>query len=128
DQQVAYGLITLTDPSTANTAIRDGITMRQLKLWPKKNRKEPIRCAKYQHYGHIAKECIKNGDVCVNCSNNHRTSDCTTKDKQFYASCKSNEHSSWDHNFPTYTKRCEETNRRYPDNSMPYFPTNEDWT
>lgn len=128
DQQVAHALITLTDPSTANTAIHDGITMRQLKLWPKKNRKEPIRCAKCQHYGHIAKECIKNGDVCANCGNNHRTSDCTTKDKQFCTSCESNEHSSWDRNCPTYSKRCEETNRRYPDNSMPDFPTNEEWT
>lgn len=27
-----------------------------------------------------------------------------------------------------HTPNTEETDRRYPDNSMPYFPTNEDWT
>ncbi|KAG0704467.1 hypothetical protein DFH29DRAFT_997556 [Suillus ampliporus] len=31
------------DPKIANIAIRDGITSNQLKLWPKKNRREPIR-------------------------------------------------------------------------------------
>ncbi|KAG1856452.1 hypothetical protein F4604DRAFT_1590324, partial [Suillus subluteus] len=37
-QRVAHILITLTDPTTANNAILDGIIVDQAKLWPKKNR------------------------------------------------------------------------------------------
>lgn len=65
-QQVAHILITLTDSMAANTAIRDGITFGQLKLWLKKNRREPMRCAKCQHYGHIAHECISHTNTCTN--------------------------------------------------------------
>ena len=127
-QRVAHILITLTDPAPANMAIRDGITIDKLKIWPKKNRREPLRCAKCQFYGHIARECISNGDTCANCGNNHRTSDCTTKDKKYCKTCETEDHTSWDRECPTLLKKCEDLDKRYPENTMPYFPTNEEWT
>ncbi|KAG1808669.1 uncharacterized protein BJ212DRAFT_1302935 [Suillus subaureus] len=70
-QKVTHLMITFTEPQTANLAIRDSITIDHLLLWPKKNRREPLRCAKCQHFGHIARECIAHGDTCANCGNNH---------------------------------------------------------
>ncbi|KAG1805659.1 uncharacterized protein BJ212DRAFT_1542147 [Suillus subaureus] len=70
-QKVAHLMITFTEPQTANLAIHDGITIDHLLLWPKKNRHKPLRCAKCQHFGHIARECIAHGDTCANCGNNH---------------------------------------------------------
>ncbi|KAG1764374.1 hypothetical protein EV702DRAFT_982078, partial [Suillus placidus] len=70
-QGVAHILITFTDPTTANNTIRDGIAVDQVKLWPSKNRREPMRCAKCQQFRHIAKECIAHNDTCANCGNNH---------------------------------------------------------
>lgn len=127
-QQVAHVLINFTEPMEANTAIRDGITFYQLKLWLKKNRRKPIRCAKCQHFGHIAHECIAKGDTCANCGNNHRSNDCTTKDKNYCTSCETEDHSSWSRDCPFFKKKCDDTDKCYPDNSMPFFPTNEEWT
>jgi len=127
-QTVAHILITFADPSTANMAIQSGITVDQLKLWPKKNRREPLRCAKCQCYGHIAKECIAHGDTCANCGNNHHTSDCTMKDKKYCTACETEEHASWECDCPAFIKKCEDTDKRYPDNTMPYFLMHEEWT
>ncbi|KAG2758110.1 hypothetical protein P692DRAFT_20842749 [Suillus brevipes Sb2] len=105
-QRVAHILITFTDPTSANNAIRDGIA----------------------HYGHITKECIAHNDTCANCGNNHRTTDCTTKDKQYCIACETTDHLSRDRDCPTFIKRCESLDKRYPDNQLPYFPTNDEWT
>ncbi|KAG2742181.1 hypothetical protein P692DRAFT_201652991, partial [Suillus brevipes Sb2] len=127
-QKVAHLMIVFTEPQTANLAIRDGITIDHLLLWPKKNRREPLRCAKCQHYGHIARECIAHGDTCANCGNNHRTSDCPTKDKYFCTACNTDDHASWSRDCPSFIQKCEDTDKRYPDNTLPYFPTDEEWT
>ncbi|KAG2058098.1 hypothetical protein BDR06DRAFT_876822 [Suillus hirtellus] len=110
-QQVAHILITLTDSMAANMAICDGIMFGQLKLWPKKNQHEPMRYAKCQHYGHIARECISHTDTCTNCGNNHCTSDCTARDKQYCTTCESDEHPSWSQDCPTFQKKCEDTDK-----------------
>jgi hypothetical protein len=47
-QCVAHLLITLKDSNIAHIDIRDGITINQNKLQLKKNKHEPIHCAKYQ--------------------------------------------------------------------------------
>ena len=35
---------------------------------------------------------------------------------------------SWDRNCPEFTKRCGRLDERNPENEMPYFPTEQDWT
>ncbi|KAG2147781.1 uncharacterized protein EDB93DRAFT_1067360, partial [Suillus bovinus] len=82
---------------------------------------EPLRCTKCQHYGHIARECIAHRDTCANCGNNHRTQDCSTKDKHFCTACNADDHPSWSRDCPSFIQKCEDTDKRYPDNTMPYF-------
>ena len=127
-QRVAHALLTFDNAATANKAIKDGLTLNQLKLWPKKNRQEPMRCAKCQHYGHIARECISHKDTCANCGNDHRSSDCTDQDKHHCTSCESDDHPSWSRDCPAFNKECEKLDKRYPDNLLPFFPTSEEWT
>ena len=76
DQQVAHIIATIKDPQTANVILRDGFTIDQMRLYAKKNKREPLRCAKCQHYGHFARECKSYKDTCANCAGEHRTSEC----------------------------------------------------
>ncbi|KAG2125439.1 hypothetical protein DEU56DRAFT_961827, partial [Suillus clintonianus] len=66
-QQVAHIMLTMKDPKSANDGIRNGVTLNQARLQMKKNKREPIRCAKCQNYGHIARECLSHHDTCANC-------------------------------------------------------------
>ncbi|KAG1854753.1 hypothetical protein C8R48DRAFT_660903 [Suillus tomentosus] len=127
-QRVAHLLITLKDPNTANIGIRDGITINQNKLQLKKNKREPIRCTKCQRYGHIARDCIQHHDTCANCAEEHRTSECTNKDLTRCVSCKTDDHASWARTCPELERRCTDLDSRDQGNTMPYYPTNEDWT
>lgn len=128
NQRVAHLLIILNDPKVANESIRDGITLNQNILQVKKNKREPIRCAKCQHYGHIAKECISHQDACANCAGDHRTSECNNKDRTCCVSCESDDHTSWDRKCPEFERRCNTLDAKDQDNTMPYFPTDEPWT
>jgi len=128
DQQVAHLMVTLKDPQSANTAIREGFTLNHQKLQAKKNKREPIRCAKCQHYGHIARECTARSDTCANCAEAHRTVDCQDKGKKRCVSCESATHASWDRSCPEFKNKCRKLDERYIENTMPYFPTDEPWT
>lgn len=127
DQQVAHILATLGDPQTANAILRDGFTIDQLKLQARKNKREPLRCAKCQHYGHFARECISNKDTCAKCAGEHRTSECDDKRLLHCTPC-GGEHASWDRVCPSYGEEIAKFNNRYLENTMPYFPTDEAWT
>lgn len=127
-QRVAHLLISFKDPKIANLGIRDGITLNHNKLQLKKNKREPVRCAKCQHYGHIAKECLARQDTCANCAEEHRTSECRNKDTTHCVSCQTSDHASWDRNCPELERRCIDLEHRDPSTTMPYYPTDEIWT
>ncbi|KAG1761643.1 hypothetical protein EDD22DRAFT_728130, partial [Suillus occidentalis] len=122
-QQVAHLLVVLKNPTSANEGIRNGIAIKQNKLQVKKNRREPIRCTKCQHYGHIARECTSHRDTCANCSEDHRTSDCNNRDRRCCIACETEGHASWECSCPEFERRCVNLDKRYPENTMPYFPT-----
>ena len=127
-QQFAHIIATLNDPMVANEGIRSGITFRNNKLQMKKNRREPMRCAKCQHYSHIAKDCLSHTDRCANCAEEHKTSECQTPYIQRCIPCEANDHASWNRDCPEFEKRCQALDDKYPENLMPYFPSDEAWT
>ena len=53
---------------------------------------------------------------------------CTSKDKRHCVSCGSNAHASWDRACPDFIRRCAFIDERNPDNSMPFFPAEQEWT
>ncbi|KAG1790544.1 uncharacterized protein HD556DRAFT_1213301, partial [Suillus plorans] len=87
----------------------------------KKNKREPIRCAKCQRYGHIARDCIQHHDTCANCTEEHRTSECTNKDLTRCVSCKTDNHASWARTCPELERRCTDLDSRDQGNTMPYY-------
>jgi hypothetical protein len=129
-QLTAFAMLQISDPSTANQLLKDGLYINREKLRVRKDRREPIRCAKCQHFGHMAKNCQATQDSCGTCGKEHRTSECTGNSNQDHwcTNCRSNNHASWSRECPTFGKQCQLLDDRYPENTMPYFPTSEPWT
>lgn len=75
-QEVASIILSLVNPEPANHLILHGVQIRQKRVAPWKDAKDPIRCMKCQHYGHVAKDCHATHDTCVNCAGQHRTNEC----------------------------------------------------
>jgi len=90
---------------------------------------EPTRCLKCHKYGHIARTCEEKDKTCGTCgAKGHRTDACQEKSKTHCVSCKKDDNCSWDRSCPTFIKKCEEYNKKHPENTLPYFPSVEPWT
>jgi hypothetical protein len=127
-QRMAHLILSYTDVHAANRALANGLTICHRRVAIEKIRKEPIRCLKCQQWNHYAKECIADHDTCGNCAEHHRTNQCPDHTKQRCASCNSTDHASWSRECPTFMRKVEECNRRNPENSLPFIPSDEPWT
>ncbi|KAF5380109.1 hypothetical protein D9615_006244 [Tricholomella constricta] len=94
-----------------------------------KDRKEPIRCFKCHDWDHIAATCVKSRSFCGRCgATEHATHECTSRDL-YCTPCGRKGHVSGDRRHcPAFKAKRDEMNARLPENSMPYFPTEEPWT
>jgi hypothetical protein len=126
-QTHAYAILSLASPSTANRLIRNGITICGASTQPSKLKHEPMQCLRCRGWGHLIAQC-QNLEVCGACGEEHNTSDCDNSHKRYCASCKIDTHASWDRGCPEFIRRCEIHNSRYPENNLPFFPTDEGWT
>lgn len=127
-QRVAHAIFHFADTHSANNTLRDGIYIGQEKLHPRKDKREPVRCVRCQLWGHIAKDCKAPKDVCGTCGKNHRTNECNAYRTFHCVSCNSHEHASWDRKCPEFESKCAGIDAKHPENSMPYFPTDDPWT
>lgn len=128
EQRAAHAIFALKDPKITNICIRDGIRVCGLRIFPSRLKHEPMQCMKCRKWGHFANACTASTNTCSTCGGNHRTDECTVKDKTHCVSCKSNKHASWDRICPEFQRRCAQFDENYPENNLPYFPTDEDWT
>ncbi|KAI6033767.1 hypothetical protein BKA83DRAFT_83185, partial [Pisolithus microcarpus] len=127
-QWVAHTLLTLSSPEAANKLLKNGLYINMERLWPHKDKKEPIRCLKCQCLGHLARDCLQEVDTCSACAGEHRITQCTSPDIVFCINCQSSTHTSTDRFCPQLIKRCNIMDERTPENNMPYFLTEEPWT
>lgn len=127
-QRAAHAIFTLNDINLANESIRDGLKVCGMHIRPSRLKQEPLQCMKCRRWGHFAHGCTANTDTCGTCGEEHRTSDCSSKEKTFCVSCKSNTHASWDRDCPEFRRRCDQFDENYPENNLPYFPSEESWT
>jgi hypothetical protein len=127
-QRTAHLIVTMNDIETANRAITKGLYICSNSCRVERVRREPPRCLKFQGWNHFAKDCTVENNVCGNCSNGHRTSECPNPQTRRCASCKSSDHASWDRGCPEFVKRLSDFNKRNPENSLQFFPTTETWT
>ena len=127
-QRTAHLFLTFNNADAANRAITDGLHICNRHCHIKKVKKEPIRCLKCQGWNHFAKDCLEKEDKCGNCANTHKTSDCSTPTDKRCVSCKTDDHTSWSRECPTFIKKCTEYNIRNPENALLYIPTADPWT
>lgn len=80
-----------------------------------------------QTLGSFANACTASSDTCRTCRGDHRTISCNSKEKKHCVSCKSDGHASWDRDCPEFHRRCAQYDENYPENNLPYFPSNEEW-
>ena len=128
EQRAAHAIFALKDPKLANVCIRDGLQVCGLRIFPSRLKHEPMQCMKCRKWGHFANACTASVNTCGTCGGNHRTNECTVSDKTYCASCKTVDHTSWDRSCPEFQRRCGQFDENYPENNLPYFPTDEDWT
>ena len=127
NQKTAHLLLTFSNAEAANRAITNGLLICNRRCHVERSKREPIRCLKCQGWNHLAKECTEEKDTCGNCAGPHRTNSCLTKDTRC-ASCKTEDHASWNRACPTFLRKAAEFNNRNPDNLLQYFPTADSWT
>ena len=115
------------NPEAANRLLTGRIRVADHLVSVRKDLRIPTRCVKCQNYRHIQDACM--GIVkCSNCSSiSHSSIGCSNAPK--CVSCgDGSSHPSSSSSCPTFIRKCEALAERYPENSMPYFPTNENWT
>ncbi|EIW85811.1 hypothetical protein CONPUDRAFT_37341, partial [Coniophora puteana RWD-64-598 SS2] len=127
-QTTAHAMVKCRSPEAANALLRDGVVIDCVKYYPTKDRRDPMRCAKCQQWGHLAAKCQSPTDVCGTCGDAHRTKSCPQKEKRHCVSCKSGDHASWDRSCPEFIRHKEALHARFPEDDLPYFPTGEQWT
>jgi len=76
----------------------------------------------------MAKNCMEKKDICSTCGGEHCHSNCNSYRTYYCVNCRSTSHSSTDKECPEYKAQLDALNACIPENSMPYFPTDELWT
>lgn len=127
-QTHAYATIVLNSPVIANLLIRKGIQIHGVRTRPTKMTKQPTQCMRCRYWGHLAYQCLNAKEACGGCGEEHSTSNCNNPQKRYCVSCKSSTHASWDRNCPEFIRRRDSMNEKYPENNLPFFPTDEEWT
>lgn len=127
-QTHAYAILSVASVDIANKLIKDGLAICGRIIHPMKQKQEPSQCMKCRRWGHFAANCPDPEDTCGTCGGKHRTNNCGSKDKLHCVSCGDSSHASWDRACPEFIKRCAIIDERNPLNSMPFFPSDQDWT
>ena len=126
NQKSATLKVMCTSPESANLFITGRIQIDDHLVTVHKDIKLPIRCLKCQEYGHTRDSCI-GVERCANCASiNHSTFSCAHEGAPSCVSCGTGSmHASSSPNCPAFAKKCAALDERTPENTMPYFPTNE---
>jgi hypothetical protein len=128
DQTHAYAILSLFTADDANGLIRNGLVVCGASVRPRKQKQEPMQCMKCRRWGHLATDCSADADTCGRCGDKHRTNMCSDRNKTYCVNCEDITHPSWSRECPEFSRRCLIFDERIPENAMPYFPTEHDWT
>ena len=126
NQHIASLKVVCFSPEAANHLIRERVYVAGHVVNIRKDLREPIRCNKCQLYGHIRGVCISD-EKCAHCaSGDHVTANSRPNQRLSCVSCgPDSSHASSSCTCSTFKETCAALDTRYPENSMPYFPTGE---
>ena len=127
-QTCGHAILSFSSPQAVNEVLANGIFVCQKKVYAEKCKKEPLRCLKCHRWGHMVCDCSAPTDTCGTCVQCHHTDTCMNTVRPHCVSCGIAGHASWDRTCPIFLKKCGELNDWLEDNSLPYFPTSEEWT
>jgi hypothetical protein len=127
NQSTATLKVACSSPEAANLLLTGRIRVEDHLVSVQKDLRIPIRCMKCQEYGHTQDACI-GIERCSTCaSESHSSRDCNKTPK--CVSCgDGSTHPSTSPACPTFIHKSEALDGRCPENSMPFFPTDESWT
>jgi hypothetical protein len=127
-QMHTFAILSITSVELANTLIRDGLNICGVRVRPTKQKAEPIQCMKCRNWGHFTGDCPASEDTCGTCGGKHRTNACQNREKLWCVTYESTYHTSWDRNCSEFNRCCFLMDERNPENSMPYFPMEQEWS
>jgi len=128
-QTTATLKVSCVNPDTANYLLKECICITDHLVSVHKDIRQPIRCVKCQEYGHIKDACISI-ERCATCASEfHSSSNCINSNCPKCVSCSDGStHPSTSQTCPSFLRKCDALDSRFPENTMPYYPTKERWT
>ncbi|TFY51040.1 hypothetical protein EVG20_g11196 [Dentipellis fragilis] len=127
-QICGHAFFWMSSAESANAVLRDGVIICDKKVYPAKQKKEPLLCFGCFRWGHRKAECTAGAPRCARCGS-PPTDSCKrdTCDPKCLL-CTSTAHTSLDRTCPAFLERCQLMDERYLENGMPYFPMEDPWT
>jgi hypothetical protein len=128
-QSTANLKVQCQNAETANYVLKERIRVAGNLVNVHKDLRQPMRCVKCHSYGHFKDSC-PNEERCANCaSDSHPTADCNASNPPSCAACADgSNHTASSPNCPTFIAKQKALLQRFPENTMPYYPTEERWT
>jgi hypothetical protein len=129
-QKTAHARFFFSSPQAANRALSENVYIQEKRITTKKPCKEPLRCMKCHKFGHEARHCKSIDVVCGTCTHAHKTWLCERFAPPRCINCPNgmNRHASSSRDCPEFLRRCSIFDAKYPENTIPFYPTNEEWT
>lgn len=127
-QRVATMRIFHRDAISANKILKEGASVLNKRIDPRKPKKEPIRCLHCQQFGHERRDCKVESPKCGRCAGPHETNSCSTDATSFKCSNCKGHHPSYSRDCPRFWEKCRLIDSRCPENKLAFYPTVDAWT
>ena len=94
-----------------------------------KDLRQLLRCVRFHEYSHFRDSC-HNNECCAHCtSKSHASTNCDRSNALSCMACgDGSNHPASSPTCPTFLAKQKALLQRFPENSMPYYPTGERWT
>ena len=127
NQATATLKVACSTPDSANQLLTGRIRVEDHLVDVRKDIRIPVRCVKCQGYGHIQDSCIGT-ERCANCASEFHIADTCDRAPACVSCGPDSRHPSTSPACPTFVSKCNALDGRFPENSMPYFPSTSPWT
>jgi hypothetical protein len=129
NQQTANLKVQCTSAEAANRLLQEHIRLDGNLVNVHKDLRQPLRCVRCHEYGHFRDNC-RNNEHCGHCaSESHASTNCDRANAPSCAVCgDGSNHPASSPTCPTFLVKQKALLQHFPENSMPYYPTEERWT